>query len=236
MTPVKLPPDLVRGAFIRRLNRFAALVEVDGQEEMVHLPNSGRLHELLVPGYGMLLRPVSGDHRKCPYDLSLVDLGFTLCSADARLPNALAAEAIGERRVPEFSDYTTVRREVTYTDSRLDLFLEGHDEGHDPPCFIETKSVTLVEDSRALFPDAPTLRGVKHLNTLIHARSEGYRAAAMFVIQRGDAEDFTPYDDADPLFGQTLRQAAASGVEVLAYSCTVTTGEITLADRIPVLL
>ncbi len=229
---MKLPPNLVRGAFIRRLNRFAALVDVGGQEQMVHLPNSGRLHELLVPGYGMFLRPVPGDHRKCPYDLSLVDLGFTLCSADARLPNTLAAEAIGERRVREFSDYTTVRREVTYTDSRLDLLLEGQD----PPCFIETKSVTLVEDGRALFPDAPTLRGVKHLNTLIHARSEGYRAAAMFVIQRGDAEDFTPYDDADPLFGQTLRQAAASGVEILAYRCAVTTGEITLADRIPVLL
>lgn len=229
---MKLPADLVRGAFIRRLNRFAALVDVDGQEQMVHLPNSGRLHELLVPGYGMLLRPVGGDHRKCPYDLSLVDLGFTLCSADARLPNTLATEAIEERRVPEFADYTAVRREVTYTDSRLDLFLEGHD----PPCFIETKSVTLVEDGRALFPDAPTLRGVKHLNTLIHARSEGYRAAAMFVIQRGDAEDFTPYDDADPLFGQTLRQAAGSGVEILAYRCAVTTGEITLAGRIPVLL
>lgn len=199
---------------------------------MVHLPNSGRLHELLVPGYGMLLRPVPGDHRKCPYDLSLVDLGFTLCSADARLPNTLAAEAIGEGRIREFADYTAVRREVTYTDSRLDLLLEGHD----PPCFVETKSVTLVEEGRALFPDAPTLRGVKHLNTLIHARSEGYRAAAMFVIQRGDAEDFTPYDEADPLFGQTLRQAADYGVEILAYRCTVTTGEITLADRIPVLL
>ncbi len=232
MTPVKLPPNLVRGTFVRRLNRFAALVDVDGQEEMVHLPNSGRLRELLVPGYGMLLRPVPGDHRKCPYDLSLVDLGFTLCSADARLPNALAAEAIGEGRVREFADYTAVRREVTYTDSRLDLLLEGHD----PSCFVETKSVTLVEESRALFPDAPTLRGVKHLNTLIRARSEGYRAAAMFVIQRSDAEDFTPYDEADPLFGQTLRQAADSGVEILAYRCAVTTGEITLADRIPVLL
>ena len=229
---MKLPPNLVRGIFIRRLNRFAALIEVDGQEQMVHLPNSGRLHELLVPGYGMYLRPVPGDHRKCPYDLSLVDLGFTLCSSDARLPNALAAEAIAEHRVPECADYTTVRREVTSTDSRLDLCLEGHD----PPCFIETKSVTLVEDGRALFPDAPTLRGVKHLNTLIHARSEGYRAAAMFVIQRSDAADFTPYDDADPLFGHTLRQAASSGVEILAYRCTVTTGEITLADRIPVLL
>ena len=232
MTPVKLPSDLVRGTFIRRLNRFAALIEVDGQEEMVHLANSGRLRELLVPGYGMFLKPVPGDHRKCPYDLSIVDLGFTLCSADARLPNTLASEAIGERRVPEFSDYTTVRREVTYTDSRLDLFLEGHD----PACFIETKSVTLVEDSRALFPDAPTLRGVKHLNTLIHARSQGYRTAAMFVIQRGDAEDFTPYAAADPLFGQTLRRAADSGVEILAYRCNVTTEEITLADRITVFL
>ena len=229
---MKLPPNLVRATFITRLNRFAALVDVDGQEQMVHLPNSGRLRELLVPGYAMFLKPVPGDHRKCPYDLALVDLGFTLCSSDARLPNALAAEAIADRRLPEFRDYPTVRREVTYGDSRLDLFLEGHEPGY----FVETKSVTLVEQGLALFPDAPTLRGVKHLNSLMHARAEGYRAAALFVIQRDDAEEFTPYDEADPLFGDTLRRAAGAGVEVLAYRCRVTTSEIVLSDRVPVLL
>ena len=168
---MKFDSEMVEGKFVQRLNRFAALVEVNGREELVHLPNSGRLRELLVPGFRMLLKPVPGAHRKCPYDLALVDLGFTLCSADARLPNALAAEAIADGRVAEFLDYSSVRREVTYGDSRLDLLLEGDGQS----CFIETKSVTLVEDGRAWFPDAPTLRGVKHLNTLVHAKAAGYR-------------------------------------------------------------
>lgn len=229
---MKLSPDLVEGRFIVRLNRFAAKMEVAGQEVMVHLANSGRLGELLLPNYRMLLKPVAGDHRKCPYDLALVDLGFTLCSADARLPNPLLAEAIEAGRVAEFQDYSQVRREVTYGDSRLDLLLEDSD----PPCFVETKSVTLVEDGRALFPDAPTLRGVKHLNSLIRAKAEGYRAAVVFVIQRSDAKEFSPHDVADPLLGETLRRAVYSGVEAFAYCSQVSEREILLANRVPIVL
>ena len=229
---MKLSPDLVEATFIRRLNRFAANLEVDGREVMVHLANSGRLGELLVPGYRMLLTPVAGDHRKCPFDLALVDLGFTLCSADARLPNVLLAEAIESGRVAEFQGYSRVRREVTYGDSRLDMLLEGPGQS----CFVETKSVTLVEDGLALFPDAPTLRGVKHLNSLIHAKEEGYRAAVVFVIQRSDAKEFSPHDVADPLLGETLRKAVGAGVEAFAYCCTVTRQEILLANRIPIKL
>ena len=227
---MKLSPDLVEATFIRRLNRFAANLEVDGREVMVHLANSGRLGELLVPGYRMLLTPVGGDHRKCPFDLALVDLGFTLCSADARLPNILLAEAIEAGRVEEFQGYSRVRREVTYGDSRLDMLLEGPGQS----CFVETKSVTLVEDGLALFPDAPTLRGVKHLNSLIRAKEEGYRAAVVFVIQRSDAKEFSPHDVADPLLGETLRKAVNAGVEAFAYCCTVTQQEILLANRIPI--
>jgi sugar fermentation stimulation protein A len=229
---MKLSPDLVEGRFIVRLNRFAARMEVEGREVMVHLANSGRLGELLVPGYRMLLRPVAGDHRKCPFDLALVDLGFTLCSADARLPNILLAEAIEAGRVAEFPGYSRIKREVTFGESRLDLLLE--DAG--PPCLVEAKSVTLVEDGRALFPDAPTLRGVKHLNSLIHASREGYRAAVVFVVQRNDATEFAPHDRADPLLGETLRRAVSSGVEAFAYCCRVSEGEIQLADRIPIVL
>ncbi len=157
---MKLSPDLVEATFVRRLNRFAANLAVDGREVMVHLANSGRLGELLRPGYRMLLKPVAGDNRKCPFDLALVDLGFTLCSADARLPNVLVAEAIESGRVAEFQGYSRVRREVTYGDSRLDMLLEGPGQPCFRSCFIETKSVTLVEDGLALFPDAPTLRGL----------------------------------------------------------------------------
>lgn len=227
---MQLSPNLVEGKFITRLNRFAAMVEVQGQEVMVHLANSGRLGELLVSGYRMMLKPAPGDHRKTQFDLALVDLGTTLCSADARLPSPLLAEALDERRVAEFQDYTSVRREVTYKESRLDLLLEGGSK----PCFIETKSVTLVEDGLALFPDAPTLRGVKHLRSLVDAKQNGYRASVVFVIQRDDAEAFSPHDIADPEFGQTLRSSVCAGVEAFAYCCRVTEKEIQLTRRIPI--
>ena len=227
---MNLSNNLIEGKFITRLNRFAAMVEVQGQEVMVHLANSGRLGELLVPGYRMILKPAPGEHRKTHYDLALVDLGTTLCSADARLPSTLFAEALDERRVAEFQDYTSVRREVTYKESRLDLLLEGGRE----PCFIETKSVTLVEDGLALFPDAPTLRGVKHLHSLVDAKKNGYRASVVFVIQRDDAGAFSPYDIADPEFGQTLRSSMAAGVEAFAYCCRVTEKEVRLTSRLPI--
>ena len=144
----------------------------------------------------------------------------------------MLAEAIEAGRVAEFQGYSRVRREVTYGDSRLDMLLEGPGQS----CFVETKSVTLVEDGLALFPDAPTLRGVKHLNSLIHAKEEGYRAAVVFVIQRSDAKEFSPHDVADPLLGETLRKAVGAGVEAFAYCCTVTRQEILLANRIPIKL
>jgi len=229
---VKVSSCLVEGYFVKRLNRFAGLVEVAGQEAMVHVPNSGRLGELLAPGYRMLLKPAPGRHRKCPYDLALVDLGFTLVSADARLPNVLVAEAVAEGNLPELKGYPRLRREVTFGNSRLDLLLEGP-QGC---CYVETKSVTLVIDGVAMFPDAPTTRGVKHLNSLAQAVSLGHRAAVMFVIQREDARDFSPYDAADPEFGAALRRSVAAGVLALAYRCRVSRDEIKLSDRVPVTL
>lgn len=227
---MELARDLVEGRFVKRLNRFAALVEVAGQEVMVHVANSGRLEELLVPGYRMLLRPMSGDHRKCRYDLALVDVGSVLVSADARLPNALLAEALAQDKLPEFQGYTSVRREVVFGESRLDLLLDGPDGS----CYVEAKSVTLVVDGVAWFPDAPTARGVKHLNHLAQAVGLGHRAAVVFVIQREDARALAPYDANDPEFGATLRRSIAAGVEAYAYRCRVTESELTLAGRVPV--
>ncbi len=230
---MKLHPNLEEGHFIVRLNRFAALVEVSGRQEMVHVANSGRLRELFEPGRRLLLAPAPGEHRKTRYDVALVDLGHTLVSADARLPNALVAEALAAGGLEPFTDYPEVRREVTYGESRLDLALVGP-AGH---CYLETKSVTLVEaGGAARFPDAPTTRGVKHLHTLIQATTEGHRAGAIFVVQRSDAASLIPHDESDPEFGKALREAKGAGVDVLAYICTVTPEEIMLADPIPVRL
>ena len=226
-------PPLVEGRFIKRLNRFAALVDVEKRECLVHVPNSGRMGELLVPGYRVLLNPApTGTDRKTAFDLVLTDTGDALSSADARLPNKLVAEAFAQGRLPQFAGYATVRPESTFGESRLDFLLEGA-EGS---CYVETKSVTLVEDRLGLFPDAPTLRGVKHLRSLMGAMDAGHRAAVIFVIQRADAEAFAPHDEADPLLGATLREAVARGVEVSAYRCRVDERSIELADSVPVRL
>lgn len=242
-------PPLVEGRFIRRLNRFAALVDVDRQEHTAHVPNSGRLGELLVAGCRVLLAPASpsvsasasaaagGAARKTAYDLALVDTGGgNLSSIDARLPNKLLAEALAAGRLPQFAAYPVIRPEQTYGESRLDFRLEAEAPADRPDSgfYLETKSATLVVDGVAMFPDAPTARGVKHLRSLMAARAAGYRAAVVFVIQRSDAGAFAPHDAADPLLGAALREAVAGGVAVYAYRCRVDETAIALADALPV--
>ncbi len=229
---MKLHPQLVEAHFLTRLNRFAALVEMEGREVMVHIANSGRMRELLEPGRRLLLTPAPGEHRKTRFDLSLVDLGTTLVSADTRLPNGLVAEALAAGRLPQFIEYPELRREVRYGDSRLDLLLDGPGGR----CYGEVKSVTLVVDGIGLFPDAPTVRGVKHLKELSRAVAEGHRAAVVFVVQRADAVAMSPNDAADPAFGAALRAAQAAGVEIYAYNCAVSPSEIRLASPLPIKL
>ena len=233
---MELGLDLVEGHFLERLNRFAALVEVAGQEVLCHVANSGRMRELLVPGCRILLKPRSGKHRKTQFDLALVELraglGSVLSSADARLPNTLVAEALDRRSLSQFHGYPRLRREVTFGESRLDLMLEGP-RGR---CYIETKSVTLVVDGVGLFPDAPTIRGAKHMSSLAQAVAAGHRAAAVFVVQRDDATAFATNDKADAVFGVAFREALAAGVEAFAYNCRVSERAIDLSCRLPIQL
>jgi len=227
-----LPPNLEQATFLRRMNRFTVLVELAGSETQVHLANSGRLRELLVPGNTVYLAHRPGAHRKTAYDLQLVELEHILVSADARLPNRLILEAFQERKLPQFAMYDTVRPEVVYGDSRLDVLLSGEDSD----CYIEVKSVTLVEDGVGLFPDAATDRGRRHLGTLATAKSQGHRAAVIFVVQREDVQRFSPHAEADPAFSQELRRVDQLGVEVYAYRCALTPKEIVLSDQLPVSL
>lgn len=223
---------LVEGVFQERLNRFATLVEVGGHPELAHLPNSGRLRELLWPGNRVWLKPMPSLHRRTAYDLTLAATGDGLASVDARLPSALFAEAIRQGRLAPFRGYSRLRAEVVTGESRLDFRLDGNGG----PCLVEVKSVTLVEDGVGLFPDAPTERGRRHLKTLAAAAESGARAAVVFVVQRGDAQAFSPHDEADPAFSQTLRQVVARGVEAYAYGCQVDLEGIAIAGELPVLL
>lgn len=229
---MKLSSPLQEGIFLSRPNRFAAWVEVNGSPVMVHVPNSGRMRELLQRGNRVLLTPRAKPGRKTGYDMSLVDLGHSLVSSDARLPPALVDEAFAGGQLDQFAQYSWSRREVAFAHSRLDMVLGPPTAGG--LCYLEMKSVTLVEDGVGLFPDAPTSRGVRHLDALAKAVAEGHRAAIVFVVQREDAHAFSPNDKADPLFGGALREAQAVGVEVYAYRCRVSSEEIVLAEPLPV--
>lgn len=214
-----------------RDNRFRATVELNGRRVWAYLPNSGRLEELLEPGRRLLLSPASAPGRRTDYDLLLVDMGGTLVLADARLPNLLVEEALLEGSLSPFEGYEAIRREVKRGRSRLDFTLEGQGRR----CFVEVKSVTLVRGGLALFPDAPTLRGCRHVEELHRAVAEGERAAIVFVVQRDDADAFAPNDEADPAFGSALRRAVEEGVEVYAYACQVSRREVRLDKPLEVL-
>jgi sugar fermentation stimulation protein A len=227
---VHLGDNLVEARFLRRLNRFLAVVELDGRDTGVHVANSGRLRELFIPGVPVWLKPAHGAGRKTAYDLSLVESDGVMISADARLPNALVAEAVSDG-VLEWADATpSITRESTFGESRFDLLLEGNGEKR----YVEVKSVTLVENGVGLFPDSPTTRGAKHLNTLVEAVRAGHMAAVVFVVQRPDAAAFATNQPADPTLAEVFRSAVASGVDAYAYSCLVTRQEVRLDRQLPI--
>ena len=227
---MRMPKPLIAACFVRRDNRFRVTVEVDGRLATAHLPNSGRLGELLTPGRELRLASMPDPRRKTQYDLKLVLYDGLWVSVDARTPNPLFAEAFHRGLFPGFEGYTHLRPEVTLDDSRIDFLLTGP-AGR---LWVETKSVTLVEDGIARFPDAPTQRGRRHLEAMVHAVERGDEAAVLFVVQRPDARAFGPHTEADPDFARTLRQALLAGVGVLACRCHVSEDEIALDAFIPV--
>ncbi|HXF69580.1 MAG TPA: DNA/RNA nuclease SfsA [Thermoflexus sp.] len=225
-------PPLVQASFLQRLNRFAVEVRVGRRRVRAHLPNSGRLHELLVPGYPVWIARREG-RRRTQYDVQVVGLpNGVLVSADARVPNLLFREAWQKGELPLFRSYTTLDAEVPLGEGRVDFRLSGPHG----VAYVEVKSVTLVEEGTGLFPDAPTERGRRHVNALMAARMDGARAFIIFIVQRPDAQAFRPHDRADPAFGEILRTAVARGVEAMAYRCHVSLEEIRLVDPIPVIL
>lgn len=228
---MQIAGQLVQAEFVSRDNRFRVTVEVQGQPVWAHLPNSGRLGELLVPGRRAILIKRPSDRRKTQYDLHLIELQGRWVSLDARLPNDLVEEALLGGILPDLAGYSTVRREVPYGRSRLDFKLEGDTR---PPCLVEVKSVTLVLDGLACFPDAVTMRGRRHLEELAGAVEAGYRAAVVFVVQRDDALGLRPHDESDPAFGRTLRDVARRGVELYAYACRVEPGRVEIVRPLPV--
>ncbi|ADL08231.1 DNA/RNA nuclease SfsA [Thermosediminibacter oceani] len=220
----------IEATFEKRLNRFVAAVKIGSRSHKVHVPNSGRLAELLVPGARVILREAQNPARKYPYDLIMVYTGDTLVSVDSSLPARLLLSELSRERILNLN-YDFVKPEVKYGNSRFDIGLGSKGKIF---YYIEVKGVTLVENGRAMFPDAPTERGTKHMLELIRAKEEGYGAGVFFIVQREDADRFSPNDSMDKKFGDAVRKAAEAGVEVFAYNCRVDRNEILLFNRLPV--
>lgn len=223
-------PNVCPATFLRRPNRFVAQVELDGRERTVHVKNTGRCRELLIPGARVWLTRSDNPARRTEYDLIAVEKGERLINMDSAAPNAAFWEyASAGRFFPGMED---LRREVTWGDSRFDFAFSAGGVPH----YAEVKGVTLEEDGMTFFPDAPTLRGVKHLRGLVRAKEEGLGAHLVFVIQMEDVVGFSPNDRTHPAFGEALRQAAEAGVDVRALSCRVTPDGMTLDAPVPLLL
>ena len=223
---------LSRGVLLRRINRFLVEVRIDGRAVGAHLANSGRLAELMTPGTEILLSAHSGPHRRTAHSLELVRFQGRWVSVNAQWPGAVVAEAIGRGRIGSLQGYRVAGREVPVGDRRFDLVAVRRGVR----CMIETKSVTLVENETGLFPDAPTIRGRKHVELLHHLVTAGMKAAVVFCIQRGDALGMAPNPDKDPAFWAALRAAASAGVLVLAHRCRVSSRGIVLGSEVPVTL
>lgn len=222
--------NVVPGRFLSRPNRFIAQVEIAGQEQTVHVKNTGRCKELLVPGAAVYLEGGADPKRKTAWDLIAVEKGARLINMDSQAPNRVFGEWV---RAGQFMpDVTLVRPEMKYGDSRFDFYVEAGEVRH----FVEVKGVTLEENGVVRFPDAPTQRGVKHLEELVRAREQGYESWVCFVIQMSDVTRFEPNDTTHPEFGQALRRASRAGVHVLALDCAVTPDSLTIGKSVPVCL
>ncbi len=220
-----------KAILVERPNRFLGVVKLDDALTEVFIPNPGRMYELMVPGNEVYLRENSAPHRKTDFDMIGLEYNGVLVSIDSNLPNRFIKQLLKSRKLSFFENYDRVISEPRAYGGRFDFRLEG-------PLgvsFIEVKSCTLVEEGRAIFPDAPTVRGARHIKHLAASLMEGVatRAAVLFVIQKPDAIVFSPNDNTDPKFGDALRQAHSMGVEVYPLITEVVDWELKLVRTSP---
>ena len=226
---------IVSARFLSRPNRFVAQVLLNGKEVPVHVKNTGRCRELLVPDSVVYLEDFSyrQGKRKLLYDLVAVRKGNLLINMDSQAPNKVAGEALenGSIKLLGMSELTIIRPEKIYGDSRFDFYIE---DKNGEKGFVEVKGVTLENKGIASFPDAPTERGVKHINELVSAMENGYHSYVLFVIQMSGMKKFTPNDMTHREFGDTLRYAAKKGVHILACECAVTPDSMEITKTVPI--
>ncbi len=226
--------EVKKGIFLERPNRFIAKVLVDGVSETVHVKNTGRCKELLINGVTVYLSAAENPLRKTKFDLigveKVTDRGIITVNMDSQIPNDVVAEWLINGNL--FSENAIIKREVFYNKSRFDFYIEDGRKR----IFLEVKGVTLENDGVASFPDAPTQRGIKHINELIECVADGYEAYIIFVIQMKCVDYFTPNYATHSEFGEALKNACNKGVKILAYDCIVNSDSIVIDKNIKVIL
>ena len=220
--------NIMAGKFLARPNRFIAHVEIAGREEIVHVKNTGRCKELLLPGATVYVQHFPEGKRKTKYDLIAVEKQNLLINMDSQAPNKVVQEWLVEQE--PFGKITYLKPECKHGDSRFDFYLETEAK----KMFIEVKGVTLEEKGVVMFPDAPTERGVKHVQELCHSLEQGYEAAIIFVVQMSGSRYFTPNRRTHAAFATALEQAAASGVQLMALTCAVTPDSLIINGTLPI--
>lgn len=226
--------NIQKGIFLARPNRFIAQVLIDGKEETIHVKNTGRCKELLTPNATVYVEFCDSPTRKTKFDLIAVEKGALLVNMDAQAPNKVFREwaETGAFQPP----LTLLQGEKTFGKSRFDFYWESQQNENTVKGFTELKGVTLEHEGIACFPDAPTERGVKHIEELILAKQSGLEASICFLIQMEGMKEMRPNDVTHPAFGDALRKAKAMGVEIFALGCDVTPNSLTATEFIPVIL
>lgn len=221
---------LVHGTLIKRYKRFLSDVALDnGTVVIAHCTNSGSMKSCLENGAEVYLSPVNDPKRKTRFTWEMIKINGDWIGINTGNPNKLAFEAVSAGLIPGLEGYTTVKREVKFEDSRFDIYAENDNE----QCFIEVKNVTMKIGKYARFPDAVTVRGQKHLKTLMQVKSRGIRAVMLYVIQRSDVEIFAPANAIDPNYAKLLKEAVNAGVEVIPMQARVTPEKIELTKQLP---
>lgn len=230
---MKIDKKTVHAKFISRPNRFQAYVNIEGEELMVHVPNTGRCKEILLPGCVVILREEDNPNRKTKYDLIAGYKGNKLINIDSQIPNKVVEEALLNKKIYELQKYDIIQREKVYGNSRFDFKLSNN---NGEIFYLEVKGVTLEEDGFARFPDAPTDRGRKHVMELIEIKRAGMDAGILFLMQMDNINKFTPNEDMDKPFSEAVRLAKANDVNIFAYDCLVDEKHISLNKSIEIIL
>lgn len=226
--------NVISAIFIERPNRFIAICDINGETVKAHVRNTGRCRELLIRGAKVYLEKADQEKRKTGYTLIAVEKGDRLVNIDSMAPNKVVSETLqtGKLHLSDLGKLTIIKAEKQYRDSRFDFYLETSTK----KVLVEVKGVTLEENNMALFPDAPTERGVKHIKELIKATAEGYEAYIIFIVQIKGVSAFYPNIRTHLEFGEELKRALESGVHILCFDTYIEKDSITLGDPVPVVI